>query len=245
MEGISIMQRAAPLSAAVLAGGKSNRMGVDKALLSLDDGGPTLLEIVLERLSTVADDVAIVGGADRRYRNFGVRLVPDRFPGGAALGGIATAIFAAQFDHCLVVACDMPFLSMPLLRHMASEPRDYDVLVPVLPGTSRQGGDGFVYQTLHAIYGRACLPSIERQLASGRFQVVKFFSDVVVRTISPEVVQFCDPELRSFFNANTPEALQQARTLHHVGELPEDNRRLLERLDFNGIVESGGKAGTE
>jgi molybdenum cofactor guanylyltransferase len=202
-----------PLSAAVLAGGKSSRMGTDKALLPLVDGGPSLLEIVLDRVSRVAAEMLIVGGDSERYGRFGVRVVPDRFPDSAALGGIATALGEAQHEHCLVVACDMPFLNVRLLEQMARAPRDYDVLVPAIPGASRQSREGIVYQTLHAIYGRGCLPAIERLVAAGRLQVVGFFPEVAVRAIPVDEVQRCDPELRSFFNANSPEALARARAL--------------------------------
>ena len=194
-------------------------MGTDKALVPIADDGPPMLKIVLDRVATIAEDVTIVGGDTERYEEFGVRIVPDRFPGSAALGGIATAVSAARNDHCLVVACDMPFLSQPLLEQMAREPRDYDVLAPTVPGASRQGDRGFVFQTLHAIYSRACLPAIERQLASGNFQVIGFFPDVVVREMPVEAVRRYDPSLWSFFNANTPEALALARSLTSVEEL--------------------------
>jgi molybdopterin-guanine dinucleotide biosynthesis protein A len=95
---------------------------------------------------------------------------------------------------------------------MANQPRDYDVLIPYLPGESRQGR-GFIYQTLHAIYGKGCLPAIERRLAAGRKQVIGFFDDVRVRPIDEATVRTFDPELRSFFNANTPEALAAARAM--------------------------------
>jgi molybdopterin-guanine dinucleotide biosynthesis protein A len=199
-----------PLSAAVLAGGMSTRMGVDKALLSIRPGDPPMAEIVISRLRKVAQDVMIVASDRPEYERFGVRIVPDRFPGSAALGGIATALTEAMFDHCLVVACDMPFLNVEFLTWMAMQPRDYDVLIPYLPGQSRQGG-GFVYQTLHAIYGKHCLQVIERQLEAGNRQVIGFFDTVEVRPITEDQVLVHDPSLRSFFNANSPEAVDQAR----------------------------------
>jgi molybdopterin-guanine dinucleotide biosynthesis protein A len=198
------------LSAAVLAGGMSTRMGVDKALLSIRPGDPPMAEIVISRLRKVAQDVMIVASDRPEYERFGVRIVPDRVPGSAALGGIATALTEATFDHCLVVACDMPFLNVELLTWMAEQPRDYDVLIPYLPGQSRQGG-GFVYQTLHAIYGKHCLQAIERQLDAGNRQVIGFFDSVEVRPIAEDQVLVHDPTLRSFFNANSLQAVEQAR----------------------------------
>jgi molybdopterin-guanine dinucleotide biosynthesis protein A len=199
-----------PLSAAALAGGQSRRMGTDKALLPLVAGGQPMLGLVLERLSSVADDVLVVANEQEQYAPFGARVVPDLHPQVGALGGIQAAISWSAHEHCLVVACDMPFLSLPLLRRMASEPRDYDVLVPLIPGESRQRGDGLVFQTLHAIYGKRCLPFIEKRIAEGKRQVVGFFEDVRVRTLDVAEIARWDPDLRSFFNANTPEALLAA-----------------------------------
>jgi molybdopterin-guanine dinucleotide biosynthesis protein A len=199
-----------PLSAAVLAGGQSRRMGTDKALLPLRPGDPPLAQVVLDRVRAVASEATIVAAERPAYARFGVPVVPDRFPGAGTLGGIATALAAASHEHCLVVACDMPFLNPALLRWLAGLPRDYDALVPRLPGESRQGGD-FVFQTLHAIYARSCLPAIERRLGDGQLRVVGFFEEVRVRVAGEREVRALDPDLRSFFNANTPEAAAEAR----------------------------------
>ena len=200
------------LAAAVLAGGMSRRMGTDKALLPLRPGDPPLAAVVLERVAAVAGEVFIVASHRPGYDRFGVPVVADRFPGTGTLGGIATALAAASAERCLVVACDMPFLSPTLLAWMVDLPDDADAFVPRLPGESRQGG-GFVYQTLHAIYRRTCLPPIEAALAADRRQVIGFFDRIRVRDISEAEVRRFDPDLRSFFNANTPEAVESARAL--------------------------------
>jgi molybdenum cofactor guanylyltransferase len=185
-------------------------MGIDKALLPLVAGGQPMLGMVLERLSAVADDVFVVANHEARYASLGARVVPDLHPDVGALGGIESAIACSAHVHCLVVACDMPFLCLPLLRRMADETRDYDVLVPLIPGESRQRNDGLVFQTLHAIYSKSCLPFIEKRIAEGKKQVVSFFEDVRVRTLDVAEIARWDPDLRSFFNANTPEALRVA-----------------------------------
>lgn len=207
------------LSAAVLAGGQSRRMGRDKALLPLVEGGQPMLALVLESLSGVANDVFIVATDREVYQAFGARVVPDLHSGIGALGGIHAAIEHSINDHCLIVACDMPFLNFSLLRRLADEPRDYDVLVPLIPGESRQRGDGLVFQTLHAIYGKTCLPFIEARIAEGKRQVVAFFDDVNVRTFDVTEIADCDPSLHSFFNANSPEGLALAAEINAAREL--------------------------
>ena len=212
----------APLSAAALAGGQSRRMGTDKAFLPLVPGGQPMLGVVLERLSAVADDTFVVADDQARYSVLGVRVVPDLSRHVGALGGIQAAIAWSAHEHCLIVACDMPFLSLPLLRRMAAEPRDYDVLVPLIPGESRQREDGLVYQTLHAIYSKRCLPFIDKRIAEGRKQVVGFFADVRVRTLDAAEITRWDPDLLSFFNANTPEAMLVAARMGSLAERDAD-----------------------
>jgi molybdopterin-guanine dinucleotide biosynthesis protein A len=105
---------------------------------------------------------------------------------------------------------------------MADEPRDYDVLVPLIPGESRQRDDGLVFQTLHAIYSKRCLPFIEKRIAQGRKQVVGFFEDVRVRTLDVAEITRWDPDLLSFFNANTPEAMLVATRISALAERDVD-----------------------
>src|SRR5215216_5263972 len=207
---IAMNVHGSPLSAAALAGGQSRRMGTDKALLPLLAGGQPMLGMVLERLSVLSDDVFVVANDQARYEALGARVIPDLHRQVGALGGIQAAIAGSAHDHCLVVACDMPFLSLPLLRRMADEPRDYDVLVPLIPGESKQRVDGLVFQTIHAIYSKRCLPFIEKRIAEGNKQVVGFFEGVRVRTLDVAEIARWDPDMQSFFNANTPEALRVA-----------------------------------
>src|SRR3712207_295781 len=99
----------------------------------------------------------------------------------------------------------------------------YDVLVPLIPGESRQRSDGLVFQTLHAIYSKQCLPFIEKRIVEGKKQVVAFFGDVRVRTLDLDEVTRWDPDLRSFFNANTPEALRVAAEVSALAEREPNN----------------------
>ena len=197
-----------PLSVAILAGGRSRRMGQDKALLRLGDR--TLLEVVAERVRPVADELFVVATDRPEYDALGFRVVPDHYPDSGSLGGIYTALVTAANPYCLVVACDMPFLNRALLEYMAALPRDYDVLVPALAAERSDQGGEETLETLHAIYGAACMPAIERRLRAGRFKIVGFFDEVRVRRLGPEVLRRFDPELRSTLNANTPDEFDRA-----------------------------------
>ncbi len=195
------------LSAAVLTGGLSRRMGTDKALVEM--GGRTMLELVVAAVGTVSDDVFLVG--DRpAYHRFGLRIVGDDFPGCGALGGIATALRNAVHDRVLVVGCDMPALSPRLLAAMARLD-DADAIVPTTAARrSAQGGDQ-TYETLHAIYRRSCLPAIERRLAAGELKAARFLADVRVLALDESWLREHDRDLASFDNVNTPDDLTRLR----------------------------------
>lgn len=178
-------------------------MGQDKALLQVQ--GRALLERVIERASTIASEIFLVAYDRPQYERFGLRVVPDRFPLAGSLGGIYTGISEAVHDFCLVLACDMPFVNVALLSHMASLPRDYDVLVPALAAERSGQGGRETLETLHAIYGKACEPVMEERLRAGAFKIVGAFTGLRVHRIPEAEIRVLDPELLSFFNANTPE----------------------------------------
>lgn len=183
------------ISAAVMAGGRSRRMGQDKAWIEFE--GRPLIRRVIDALREVADEVFVVAN-DRRYSELGVRVVSDRFPEGGALGGIATGVGAAEHELVLIAACDMPFTSPDVWRLMVSRADDADAVVP------KVGGE---FETLHALYSRRCLPAMESALALGRMRVISFFADVRVRELGEDELRAVDPGLRSFTNVNTPEEL--------------------------------------
>ena len=170
-------------------------MGQDKAWITFE--GRPIIARVIDVLREVADEVFIVAN-DERYADLGLRVVPDRFPEGGALGGIATGVGAAAHDRVLVAACDMPFLRADVWRLLLARAEGADAVVPT------SGGE---YETLHALYTKGCLPAMERALASGRMRVISFFGEVRVRELAEADLRAVDPELRAFTNVNTPEEL--------------------------------------
>lgn len=106
------------LAGAVLIGGSSRRMGVDKAALEV--GGMPMALRVAQALREVTDDVMAVGPPAEYLREAGVRTVADDHPGEGPLGGILTAMRSTTAGHLLVVACDLPSITPSALRHLAS-----------------------------------------------------------------------------------------------------------------------------
>ena len=161
----------------------------------------TLLEAAGATLQLVCDDVLVVGY--RAARAVPYRVAPDLYAEGGSLGGIYSGLFAALGDYGLAVATDMPFLSVRLLRWMVEQPRDYDVLVPVREEP----------EPLHAIYSKACLEPMRRKLEAGRLKITGFFEDVRVQYVEAVTLAELDPDGLSFFNVNTPEDLERARSV--------------------------------
>ena len=120
--------------------------------------GATLIERALATLRQLTDEILLVGGDGRPFARLGLPHYGDLLPGGA-LAGIHSAIRHSPRRHTLVVACDMPTLSAPLLRAMADSALrgNFDVVVPTVAGYP---------QGLHAIYGRACLAPHRRAAAA-------------------------------------------------------------------------------
>lgn len=190
-----------PATGAVMAGGKSQRLGRDKALLIVD--GETLLSRALRIVGKVTSEQLVVGPPERAAQVQSVRVVSDELPGSGPLGGIYTALRAASRDRLLVVACDMPFLNPALLRYLLSLAEGYDVVLPFIEGRGEQ---------LHAVYAQSCIEAVSQQLESGDFKIDRFFSRVRVRRVEESELRRHDPELRSFWNVNTPEDWERAQS---------------------------------
>jgi len=191
-----------PVTGLILAGGASRRMGRNKAFLEL--GGRPLIEIVLERLAQVCAEVLIVAGDTAPYSGLGVPTVRDRFTGAGVLGGLHAGLEAASCELAIAVGCDMPFLNPDLLRAFVEWSVGFDVVL------LRREEE---VEPLHATYRRTCLLPIEEAIRAGRQRIISFFDRVRVRYLMPEEVIPLDPELRSFFNVNTPEEWERAQLM--------------------------------
>ena len=170
-------------------------MGQNKALMRLPSGR-TMLEEIVDRLSSLTSDMIVVADDAAPYASLGLRIVPDRIAGAGALGGVYSAIFAAQNDHCLVVACDMPFVSPAVVELLSSEQDGCDVVICQL-----YGGE---FEPMQAIYSKGCQAAIEESLAQRRRRVISFFDAVRVCPVSESTIRSVDPNMNSFVNINTP-----------------------------------------
>ncbi len=184
----------ADVTAVILAGGSSARMGSDKALLPYR--GATFLETIHRRMAALFRDVIVVTNRPELYRSVPCPKVADIIPGLGGLSGIHAALRSTGAGHVFVVACDMPFVGADLVRCMVAMREGFDAVVP-------ESGTGL--EPLCAVYGQGALPAIEEALQSGRGKVVSIFPKIRVKTLSRDEVSLVDPGFRSFRNINTPD----------------------------------------
>ena len=178
----------------VLAGGRSSRMGQDKALLPWK--GSTLLEAVAREVLQAAGNVTLIGSPER-YENLGFPVVSDRIAGCGPLGGLHTALSVTTADWNLLVACDMPAVTHQLLKELlvAAEVSGADALVPQTPGG---------LEPLCAVYHARLLPAVEFAIQSKLFKMHDFVSTIHARN-KARLWPAPDPSL--FRSVNTPEQL--------------------------------------
>jgi molybdopterin-guanine dinucleotide biosynthesis protein A len=193
----------------VLAGGKSSRMGTDKAFVQFR--GRTLLERALSVMGAVCGRVAIVGDP-AKFAEFGLArngpaqdgpakcesVVADIFPGCGPLGGIHAALAHSSAELNLMLAVDMPFVSEALLEFLfaAAESTGAMITVP-------RSGRGL--QPLCAVYRRGFSPAAEEALRAGRYKIEGAFAGVAMRVIEEVELAAGGFSERSFFNVNTPQ----------------------------------------
>jgi len=193
-----------PVTAAVLAGGRSQRMGVDKTLLPFD--GEPLVRRVADLAGRVCRGVMVVTNRPEALADAGlpdsVTVLTDEVAYQGPLGGLVTALKNAEDDWVLALAADMPWLE-PSVVHALWDARDgAQVVMP----TSEEGPE-----PLLALYHRSCLPEARRVLESGRRRLVAMLPAVRVVEVSLDTLRRVDPGLRSLVNVNTPEELLEVR----------------------------------
>ena len=173
----------------MLAGGKSSRMGRDKALLPFRGGA--LASHVAARVAAAAGSATLIGDP-RKYRHLGYAVLPDRSPGAGPAGGIESALSYTAADWNLVLACDMPAISTEFLRGLldAAERLNADALVPAGPSGR--------LEPLSAVYHRRCLATLRRALEAGVRKVTEALEGL-------DVAPFAVADAGCFENLNTPE----------------------------------------
>jgi len=193
------------ITAIILAGGRSLRLGRNKALEAI--GSKSLIEYIIERLGPLTNRflIATSQGQSDLPVICDAEVLVDIYPGKGPLGGIYTGLLASGTSHNVVVASDMPFINIELLRYMIELSLDFDVVIPRL----REG----MIEPLHAVYSKNCLNNMKTQLEQGYLKISYLLDTVRVRYVEIAECQKFDPQLLTFFNINSQSDLDKAIAL--------------------------------
>jgi molybdopterin-guanine dinucleotide biosynthesis protein A len=205
--------RTVSICGAAIAGGKSVRYGEAKSFATV--AGERLIDRVLRALRDASDTQVIIANDVEAYDTLGLPVRSDVLEDAGAVAGIHAALLYAAEQGCegaLVLACDMPFPSAPLLRALVQHGREMNVDAVLPASDSRRG-----MEPLCAWYSTRCIVPIERAVARDDLRVIAFHDEVRVAIMPPDqVARFGDPE-RLFMNVNTREDRDHAERLAQAG----------------------------
>lgn len=199
------MPRFSQVEGFILVGGKSSRMGCDKALLEI--GGKPLLVRTAELVAPLVERISLVGGS-QLHDKFGYPSLADKWPNAGPLGAIATAISSASKPWSFILACDLPYLTEDWLAWLLDQAKK---------SIAGKTVDIFIPETAHgleplcAVYRTECAATIAAALDRGMRKVTDAFEGLNVERISESEWRQFSPDGNLFRNMNTPEDYQEAR----------------------------------
>ncbi len=184
------------ISGIILSGGKSIRMGENKAFIEIE--GIPIIKRIQTLFKRLFQEIIIVTNQKELFSGLNVKIYSDLIPNCGVLAGLYTGLFFSSFAYSFCVACDMPYLNKSLIEYLINKIDDSDVIVP-------KTQDGL--QPLHAIYSKNCLGPIRMTIEQGKYKIIDFYPMVKIKTIGEHEFRSFDPMMESFVNVNTPEEL--------------------------------------
>ncbi|MFI5251780.1 MAG: molybdenum cofactor guanylyltransferase [Bacteroidota bacterium] len=161
------------IPAFILAGGKSTRMGQDKALLDLD--GKPFIERIASTLDKLFTTITIITDQKEPYEFLKLHIQSDIIKESGPLGGIHAALVRSSAKHIFVISCDLPFVTAKLIERLADKRFDADVILPT---------DNKIAQPLCAVYSRASFPFVVKHLREKQYSVSRCLEDMKTLTVS-------------------------------------------------------------
>jgi molybdopterin-guanine dinucleotide biosynthesis protein A len=189
------------ITGVILVGGKSRRMGQDKAFLLIE--GLPVIERIIRAMQGCFKKLLLVGDRPERFDQYGLSVVPDIYPG-SSLGGLYTGLHTAATDAIFVTSCDIPFSNPELIRFICADTKPYDAVIP-----ATEGG----LEPLFALYHKSCLPAMQAALEVGNFRITALLQQLQVKTIVPEQLGQIDADGRALLNINTPDEYAACKEL--------------------------------
>jgi molybdopterin-guanine dinucleotide biosynthesis protein A len=193
-----------PCSGVILSGGLANRYdGTEKALLRV--GGTRILDRIYDIYRQLFDEIILVTNSPQKFLEWDLMIVADLFPIRSSLTGIHAGLFYMSNPYGFVSACDTPFLKKEMIETVITKiEAGIDI---VMPETSAG------LEPLCAAYSKHCLEAAQNHLEREKLKITKTFRKSRIKTISEKELRKIDPELRSFFNINTPGDLARAEQM--------------------------------
>lgn len=194
------------ISGFIQAGGKSRRMGQNKALLKL--AGLKLIEYPIKELSNIVSELGIITSTPEIYLDLNVACYADIWPGLGPLAGIYSALEYSSNDYVLSLACDMPFISRELLEFLIKSiksKQDYQICVPL-------DFNGEV-QPLCAIYDKSCKKHILELINQSKYAPRELFSLVNTKIVLFKEFSYLAGAENFFKNINSPEDFDLANKI--------------------------------
>jgi molybdopterin-guanine dinucleotide biosynthesis protein A len=186
------------ITGAILAGGKSSRMGQDKALLELN--GKSFIQRITETLQRVFNRVIIISDCGEKYHFLDLAIYEDIFKECGPLGGIHSALRNAETERVFIVSCDLPLTSPEAVCHLVDRSHEGNIVVPSVQNE---------VQPLFGIYGQTCLPGLEDFLGRGQKRVRRFVEEMGAVVLPMDsALPVYHPEI--FTTINTPEEYKRA-----------------------------------
>ena len=195
-------------NAVILCGGKSSRMGFDKALLQID--GQYILQTMHDELAKVFDRVFLLGNQKTnpdKFSIFDMELVTDIYDQGIGpAGAIHTGLTHATSQYLFVIACDMPFINIDHIQYMRSIilGLDSEVIVPL---------NGQYKEVLYAFYHKSTLPIFEKNIKAGDYKMQLILDQLDTYYLDQDKSEAIDPGLSMFTNLNYPTDVTRAFSL--------------------------------
>lgn len=184
------------VTAVILAGGKSTRMGQNKALLLFD--GKPLIEQIRELLTKIFSRIVLSTASKDSFPQLELPEVVDRYPETGPLGGITT-VLESGLSPIFCVACDMPFLTPKLIEYQCGITACCDAVIPVWNNHP---------QVLHGLYSKNLLPAFHHGLNAQQYKITDWLEEAEVCYLLEDEIRRYDPSGLSFRNINTPDDYQ-------------------------------------
>lgn len=181
-------------TAAILAGGKSSRMGYDKQLLTIND--KLIYQGVYESLSSMFPDIVVVTNTPNLYKSIAIRTCSDEFSNMGPLAGIHIALKNAQSEYIYLLACDMPVVNPCYIAFMKKKLEDSGAPICV----AKRNGK---IEPFNAFYSVKLLDDIESRLKAGNSSLFDVIMSSNPCVISEEEAAVFDSDLDMYINLNT------------------------------------------